>query len=87
MVVVGQNSRVCHHGDGDGNENFKNQLVKREFKTPRWRRLQKRRLKSDFANYETLVSAIIPTRSQCFKPGFHMIAAIAEKKVQRSQRS
>ena len=80
MAVVGQNSRVCHHGDGDGNENFKNQLVKREFKTPRWRRLQKRRLKSDFANYETLVSAIIPTRSQCFKPGFHMIAAIAEKK-------
>ena len=87
MAVVGQNSRVCHHGDGDGNENFKNQLVKREFKTPRWRRLQKRRLKSDFANYETLVSAIIPTRSQCFKPGFHMIAAIDEKKVQRSQRS
>ena len=26
-------------------------------------------------------SAIIPTRSQCFKPGFHMIATIAEKKL------
>ena len=57
MAVVGQNSRVCHYGYGygDGNENVKNQLVKREFKIPRWRRLQKRRLKSDFANYETLV--------------------------------
>ena len=53
MALVGQNSRVCHHGDE--NENVKNQLVKREFKIPRLGRLQKRRLKSDFANYETLV--------------------------------
>ena len=51
MALVGQNSRVCHHGNG--NENVKNQLVKREFKI--LGRLQKRRLKSDFANYETLV--------------------------------
>ena len=73
MALVGQNSRVCHHGVE--NENVKNQLVKREFKIPRLGRLQKRRLKSDWN-----CSAIIPTRSQCFKPGFHMIAAIAEKK-------
>ena len=53
MALVGQNSRVCHHGDE--NENVKNQLVKREFKIPRLGRLQKRRLKSDFTNYETLV--------------------------------
>ena len=53
MALVGQNSRVCHHGVE--NENVKNQLVKREFKIPRLGRLQKRRLKSDFANYETLV--------------------------------